>query len=677
MHIEESATHQFKYKVLPECAQPLQQEQMQAPEALENCQESCENSCNSTSTKTSLKMALANYDLGVWDWNLLTDSFNLANFDLPCSLASTKLQTHLILGYEFAEIPDYQSFERLIHPHDQLQVRQAWQNHFDNRTPICEIEFRILTKSADWKWIRESGRVIEYDASSQPIHIVGTHRDITKEKSLYNALNQHETREQLLKRVREIIDSSSPVPEILQAIVEEVRKFLDLDRVEIYSIYPNSDIFTATRTTSDSTKNIQPYVCGKADLVTPILPALYDSIGKACPKGLDLLPAIDNIHNIGNGANYWGMLIAGNCGGECKWQEWEIETFKQVSRELEIVIIKTQLIEKIKIEANIGKADQSQIQQISQQHERIQKQLLHSEKLASVGQLLTNLVNEIYNPVSFIDDTLYHVSQYAEDVIQILESYQQHYNLPPAAIVSKLENIDLSFVNNDLLKRLWSLHAASERLKETVFALHNFVHFDNGEMKKTDLHIGLNNALIILQHRLKEQPHKPKIQVIKDFGEIPLINCSQSELNQVFMNILTNAIEALEKRMEYDSSFAPKICISTKIVASHLSLVSKNENESQFVNEQPIPTKQKIIIRIFDNGTGILPHIKRRIFEPFFTTKPISGKGLGLSISEEIIVQNHHGKLRCNSKLGEGTEFIIEINSTAKSYANIRRPANF
>jgi two-component system, NtrC family, sensor kinase len=672
MHIEESTTHQFEYEASARCAQSLKQEEMQPPEALVNCQKPYGSSFNIASTEeTPLQIALADCDLGVWDWNLLTNNFNLANFDPLYSLGESKLQTHLIFGYDPIEIPDYQTFERLIHPHDLLQVRQAWQDYLENRASICEVEFRILTKSTGWKWIRERGRVIEYDVSGQPSHILGTHRDITKEKFLQAVLEQHETREQLLKRVREIIDSSyssfnSSLPAILQATVEQVRQFLDIDQVVIHRIYPNNDIVAAdSRIVIDSTINNNNENCGcsKADLVTPILRSSFDSEG---------VPFVTN--NINSEANLWGMLIARNCEGECKWQEWEIDTLKQVSREIEILIARTQLLEQIQTEVDTARVTETQIQDISEQLERTQKQLIHNEKLSSIGQLLTNVISQIYNPVSFIDDTLYRVSQYAEDVIQILEFYQEYYNLPPAPIAAKLENIDLNFVKTDLLKLLWSMRAGSERLKETVFALHHFSHFDNGQMKKIDIHTGLNNALTILEYRLKEQPDKPGIQVIKKFQQLPLVNCWESELNHVFMNILTNAIETLEERAKYDYSFVPKICISTEIVNSHLVLVTGNENN---FSEQPILPKHKIIIRISDNGTGILPHIKRRIFEPFFTTKHIGSNGLGLSISEEIIVQKHHGKLRCNSQLGQGTEFIIEINSTAKLYTNIRKPANF
>lgn len=194
-------------------------------------------------------------------------------------------------------------------------------------------------------------------------------------------------------------------------------------------------------------------------------------------------------------------------------------------------------------------------------------------------------------------------------------------------------------------------------------------------MKKVDLHEGLNSVLRILQHRLKEKPDRAGIEVVKVFGELPLIECYPGDLNQVFMNILTNAIDALEERMKYDYSFTPKIFINTEILSSHLSLVNSNQI---CVNDKLIGKKHKVIIRIYDNGKGILPHIQRQIFEPFFTTKPIGkGQGLGLSISQEIIVGKHQGKLKCNSQLGQGTELVIEMNTTARHYTAIRKHASF
>ncbi|MEH2325786.1 MAG: PAS domain-containing sensor histidine kinase [Nostoc sp.] len=304
-----------------------------------------------------------------------------------------------------------------------------------------------------------------------------------------------------------------------------------------------------------------------------------------------------------------------------------------------------------------------------------QKQLLQNQKMANLGQLVADMANEINNPVSFIYGNLHPASQYAEDLIRIIELYQHHYPTPTPVIALHLQRLDLGFVKKDFLKLLWSMRAGSERVKEIVFALRNFSTSDEGQMKKVDLHEGVDSVLRILQHRLKEKPDRAGIEVIKQFGELPLIECYPGELNQVFMNILTNAIDALEERMKHDYSFTPNIFIHTEIISSHLSLVKSNE---VWVNDKLLGKKHKIIIRIYDNGKGILPHIQRHIFEPFFTTKPVGkSQGLGLSISREIIVEKHQGKLKCNSQLGQGTELVIEMNTTARHYTAIRKHASF
>ncbi|MEH2026332.1 PAS domain-containing sensor histidine kinase [Nostoc sp.] len=341
-----------------------------------------------------------------------------------------------------------------------------------------------------------------------------------------------------------------------------------------------------------------------------------------------------------------------------------------------------QLFEQIQTEIAQRQSSEDQVRETSQQLEitlnelkYTQKQLLQNQKMANLGQLVADMANEINNPVSFIYGNLHPASQYAEDLIRIVELYQHYYPTPTPVIALHLQRLDLGFVKTDFLKLLWSMRAGSERVKEIVFALRNFSTSDEGQMKKVDLHEGFDSVLRILQHRLKEKPDRAGIEVIKDFGELPLIECYSGELNQVFMNILTNAIDALEERMKHDFSFNPTIFIHTEIVSSHLSLVNSNE---PWVNDKLLGKKHKVIIRISDNGKGILPHIQKHIFEPFFTTKPVGkGQGLGLSISRQIIVEKHQGKLKCNSKLGQGTELIIEMNTTARHYAAIRKHASF
>ncbi|MBN3894566.1 MAG: PAS domain-containing protein [Nostoc sp. NOS(2021)] len=381
----------------------------------------------------------------------------------------------------------------------------------------------------------------------------------------------------------------------------------------------------------------------------------------------------------------WKWILT--CGKVFQWDEFDkpvrmAGTHKDISQDKAIAIQQYQLFEQVQKEIAQRQSTEDQVREKSQQLKitldelkYTQKQLLQNQKMANLGQLVADMANEINNPVSFIYGNLHPASQYAEDLIRVIELYQHYYPTPTPVIASHLQRLDLGFVKTDFLKLLWSMRAGSERVKEIVFALRNFSSSDEGQMKNVDLHEGLDSVLRILQHRLKQQPDRAGIEVIKTFGELPLIQCYPGDLNQVFMNILTNAIDALEERMKHDYSFTPKILIHTEIVSSHLTLVNSNE---PWVNINQLGKKHKVIIRIYDNGKGILPHIQRHIFEPFFTTKLLgNGKGLGLSISREIIVEKHQGKLKCNSKLGQGTELVIEMNTTAKHYAAIRKHASF
>ncbi|MEH2236094.1 PAS domain-containing sensor histidine kinase [Nostoc sp.] len=381
----------------------------------------------------------------------------------------------------------------------------------------------------------------------------------------------------------------------------------------------------------------------------------------------------------------WKWIFA--CGKVFQWDEFGkpvrmAGTHKDITQDKAIATQQYQLFEQVQREIAQRQFTEDQVREKSQQLEitfdelkHTQKQLLQNQKMANLGQLVADMANEINNPVSFIYGNLHPASQYAEDLIRVIELYQHYYPTPTPVIALHLQRLDLGFVKTDFLKLLWSMRAGSERVKEIVFALRNFSSSDEGQMKKVDLHEGLDSVLRILQHRLKEQPDRAGIEVIKDFGELPLIECYSGDLNQVFMNILTNAIDALEERMKQDYSFTSKILIHTEIVSSHLSLVNGNKS---WTNHNKLGKKYKVIIRISDNGKGILPHIQRHIFEPFFTTKPVGkGNGLGLSISREIIVEKHQGKLKCNSQLGQGTELVIEMNTTVRHYIALRKHASF
>ncbi|MEG3927213.1 PAS domain S-box protein [Microcoleus sp. D3_18a_C4] len=270
-------------------------------------------------------------------------------------------------------------------------------------------------------------------------------------------------------------------------------------------------------------------------------------------------------------------------------------------------------------------------------------QLVQSEKMSSLGLLLAGVAHEINNPVSFIYGNLAHLTNYTQDLFGHLQLYQQHYPNPVAEILEAREKNDLDFLAEDLPKILSSMSVGVERICQIVQSLRNFSRHDDSQMKPVNLHEGIDSTLLILNHRLKGSGEKPPIQIVKQYGELPTVECFAGPINQVFMNILSNAIDALEdansrQNCQEMAEKPSQIRIGTEVVGNFVE------------------------IKIADNGPGIPEQVKQQIFDTFFTTKPIGkGTGMGLSISYQIIVERHKGELYCTSELGKGTEFTIKM----------------
>ncbi|MBF1999433.1 MAG: amino acid permease [Synechococcales cyanobacterium M58_A2018_015] len=277
--------------------------------------------------------------------------------------------------------------------------------------------------------------------------------------------------------------------------------------------------------------------------------------------------------------------------------------------------------------------------EMRQQAQQLASQLIQSEKMSSLGQLVAGIAHEINNPVNFIYGNLSHAADYTHELLDLLRLYQQHYPQPVVAIQRQADAIDVGFLAADLPKLIRSMKVGAERIQKIVVSLRSFSRKDEAEMKTVDIHDGIDNTLLILQHRLKAQPHRAEIQIQKHYGQLPPVECYAGQLNQVFMNILANAIDALEERLSLEPDHAATVQIYTQRLGSN-----------------------QIQIRIADNGPGIPDAIRHQLFDPFFTTKPVGrGTGLGLSLSYDIITKKHNGQLRCLSLAGAGAEFIIEI----------------
>ncbi|KST68536.1 sensor histidine kinase [Mastigocoleus testarum] len=286
---------------------------------------------------------------------------------------------------------------------------------------------------------------------------------------------------------------------------------------------------------------------------------------------------------------------------------------------------------------------------------KTQGQLIQNEKMSSLGQLVAGIAHEINNPVNFIHGNLTYAHEYTQDLLRLVEIYQEEYPEPTTKVQEEVDSIDLDFLNEDLPKLLTSMKVGSLRIREIVKSLRNFSRLDESEYKQADIHEGIDNTLMILQNRLKVKPESSGIEIIKEYGKLPLVECYPGQLNQVFMNLISNAIDAFDE-YEHEGKHENSAGLSTRDVKTTKSQIR--------ISTQTLDSKS-VTICIADNGPGIPGKIISRLFDPFFTTKEVGkGTGLGLAISHQIIVEKHHGKLECLSRLGEGTDFIIKIPIT-------------
>lgn len=284
----------------------------------------------------------------------------------------------------------------------------------------------------------------------------------------------------------------------------------------------------------------------------------------------------------------------------------------------------------------------TEVSQVCDDLKQMQLQMVQSEKMSGLGQMAAGIAHEINNPVSFIYGNLTHAQEYTQDLLELLHLYQED-TTPTPRILEKLEDMDLAFVEEDLIKLLNSISTGAQRIQEIVKSMRIFSRADEAEVKMVDIHQGLDSTLTILNHRLKARPEYPAIEVVKNYSELPLVECYAGQLNQVFMNILSNSIDALEecnqqRSLEEILAYPSRIQISTKVI-----------------------NHTWVAIHICDNGAGVCEDIMPKLFNPFFTTKPVGkGTGLGLSISYQIVVEKHGGRLYCESA-EQGVEFVIEI----------------
>lgn len=280
---------------------------------------------------------------------------------------------------------------------------------------------------------------------------------------------------------------------------------------------------------------------------------------------------------------------------------------------------------------------------------RTQAKLIHNEKMSSMGQLVAGIAHEVNNPINFIYGNLNYMNGYVQDLLNLVQSYRQHYPTPAPDIHEKLEELDLEFTSPDLIQSFVSLRSGAKRIRNLVLSLRNFSRFDESELKTVDIHEGIDSTLAMLGDQLEN------IAVEKQYGTLPPIECYPGQLNQALMNLIRNASEALNRPDSVESRDvkSPILHISTAVL----------END-------------RVAIWVADNGPGIPLEIQDRIYDPFFTTKDVGeGTGLGLAISHQVVSVLHGGKLKCYSMPGQGAKFLIELPVRLSATSKLAKPA--
>ncbi|MGB3612710.1 MAG: ATP-binding protein, partial [Elainellaceae cyanobacterium] len=338
----------------------------------------------------------------------------------------------------------------------------------------------------------------------------------------------------------------------------------------------------------------------------------------------------------------WGLLIVHQCSEPRQWQESEIELLQSLAGQFGVAIQQAELYAQTERSAALAQERAHQLEAALQDLKQTQSQLIQTEKMSSLGKMVAGIAHEINNPVSFIYGNLAYLKRYYSSLTELLALYQQYCPTPPPAIAQQIEAMELDYLLDDLTKVLQSVEVGSMRIHQIVLSLRTFSRLDESDKKDIDIHNGLDSTLLILQPHLRAKSHRVEIQILKDYGALPLVECYPSQLNQVFMNLIDNAIDALAQQIA--------------------------DGDRQWITEPPyikISTRvedNRAVIAISDNGPGIPIEQQPWLFDPFFTTKAAGkGTGLGLSISHQIVTERHGGSLVCTSRLAEGTEFQVAI----------------
>ncbi|MCY6490159.1 PAS domain S-box protein [Leptolyngbya sp. GGD] len=458
------------------------------------------------------------------------------------------------------------------------------------------------------------------------------------------ALREYAERQALINRLTNQIRNSLDVNSILETTIQELYTLLQVDWCA-FTWYDPSVTPAVWKVVADQSHHqsslvgsCSPDLIGSTDEIIPHLDTIRidqaESYQEPSHRASLMASGVQSrlCVPIQTQREQIGMILCDHQQQQHTWTDREVELVQAVADQLAIAINQADLYEQSRSKSKTLQATLKELRQT-------QAQMIQSEKMSSLGQLVAGIAHEINNPVNFIHGNVNYVDEYARGLLELVTLYQQSYPESTDAISEKIEDLDLDFVRHDLPKLLDSMQVGTERIREIVKSLRLFSRLDESEFKPVNLHDGIESTLMILQNRLKSRQSDSEIEVIKNYGALPLIECFAGQLNQVFMNILTNAIDAVEEKRSRIPSHPATIQITTAVTED-----------------------QQAIIRFADNGIGIPESIQAQIFDPFFTTKPIGqGTGMGMSISYQIVTEKHRGQIICHSTPDHGTEFVIQI----------------
>ncbi len=585
-----------------------------------------------------------------------------------------------IYGYDLPQ----QVMQELRTVHHQLYVDENRRFQFieeiSRHDKISDFESQVYCNNGKIIWIAENARAVR-DEQGTLLYYEGTVEEITKRKKTEAALRRSEerlqekvSREALLNQLTEQIRQSLDLETILETTVKKIRDLLQIELCYFSWYRPNGMPREGTRSPRQQSHcKVLNWETVKEARSPGVLSTLgfYFASEPWTTECLQLEPiGIDRVESypdaiVQEDFRAWGfksllslplqthsgqvgVLSCVNCSAVRPWKDSEVSLMQSVIDRLTIAIDQGELYTQSLAAAQQARDQAQRLEQALHQLRETQTQLIQTEKMSSLGQMVAGIAHEINNPVTFIHGNAIHAYHYFQEILPLIEMYQYYYPQPVPEIQELLAEVDLEFILEDLPKALHSMKFGSERIRQIVLSLRNFSRLDESQKKPVDLHEGIDNTLLILQHRL------PRIQVIKEYGKLPLIECYPGQLNQVFMNIIANAIDAVEE-------------VTTP--AKNLKNDPTQISQKSFVNPSPqiiihteLTPDDFVVIKIKDNGPGLSESVKNRLFDPFFTTKPVGkGTGLGLSISYQIIVEKHRGVIECYSQPECGAEFLIKI----------------